>query len=171
MSEYLAHVNRNEDGTWAEHALEEHLRKVAVLAARFAAPFGGQQWSDLAGRWHDLGKYRPGFQGYIRKASGYDPDAHIEQGTGRVVHSEAGAVHAVNWHKGAGRYLAYLIAGHHSGLPDWDKAESGDATLQSRLARAGKEKHLDEALGAAIPEDIKVSAFDIAAMSKPLAGC
>lgn len=170
MSIFLAHVKRNDDGSWAEHALEAHLRKVAMLAAQFATAFDGQQWAELAGRWHDLGKYRPGFQGYIRRASGYDPEAHLEQGAGRVVHSEAGAVHAINWHKAGGQLLAYLIAGHHSGLPDWDKAEAGDASLSNRLARSKKERHLDEVLTAAIPEDIKASTSDVMAMSKPLGG-
>jgi hypothetical protein len=32
-------------------------------------------WAELAGRWHDLGKYRPGFQRYVRQTE----DAHIER--------------------------------------------------------------------------------------------
>lgn len=167
---FIAHVRLDEQEVWIEHSLESHLREVAILAAYFADAFRCEHWAKLAGLWHDLGKYRPGFQGYIRKASGFDPEAHIEQGAGRVVHSEAGAVHAVNWNKGAGRLLAYLIAGHHSGLPDWDKAESGDATLSSRLARAKREKHLDEVLGATVPDDIKAPPIDLVAMSKPLGG-
>jgi CRISPR-associated endonuclease/helicase Cas3 len=33
--------------------------------------------------------------------------------------------------KGVGRFLAYCIAGHHGGLPDWSSAEgTGQAALQ-----------------------------------------
>jgi hypothetical protein len=46
-----------------------------MLAADFAT-FRAAGWAYLAGLWHDLGKYRPGFQTYIRQAN--DPDAHIE---------------------------------------------------------------------------------------------
>ncbi len=167
---YLAHARQTEQGNWIEHSLEEHLQQVGTLAAAFASAFGGQHWSTLGGLWHDLGKYRPAFQGYIRRASGYDPEAHIEQGAGRVVHSEAGAVHAINWNKGAGQFLAYIIAGHHSGLPDWDKAEAGEASLSNRLARARRERHLEEALGAEIPDCIKAPELAKLLMPKPLGG-
>ncbi|HAZ61224.1 MAG TPA: CRISPR-associated endonuclease Cas3'' [Gammaproteobacteria bacterium] len=62
------------------HSLEEHLREVARMARAFAEPFGGGPWAELAGLWHDLGKYRAGFQDYIRRIE--DPHAHIE---GRAV--------------------------------------------------------------------------------------
>jgi len=58
----LAHVEQAHDGSWRTHPLGEHLRDVARLAAAFAAPFGGQDWARLAGRWHDLGKFQPAFQ-------------------------------------------------------------------------------------------------------------
>lgn len=53
---YLAHVRRNEDGSFAIHDLEEHLRGVADLAGEFASSFGHADWGRLAGLWHDLGK-------------------------------------------------------------------------------------------------------------------
>lgn len=109
----------------ASHALDAHLRAVADGAAAFASDFG-PLWARLAGLWHDLGKFRPGFQQYIR----LDADAHIE---GRLpqrsdkTHSAAGALHALDVFNArfgaqgasAGRILAYLIAGHHAGLGDW----------------------------------------------------
>ena len=42
--------------------LEDHLREVSDLAAKFAAAFGASEWGRLAGRWHDLGKYSREFQ-------------------------------------------------------------------------------------------------------------
>lgn len=49
--------------------LEEHLSNVAELAARFAAPFGGEQWAQLAGLWHDLGKGALPWQAFLRHAN------------------------------------------------------------------------------------------------------
>lgn len=70
--EPVAHI-RIADGRVEMHPLEHHLRAVGRLAATFAEPFQGQAWAELAGLWHDLGKYRAGFQKYIRSAN--DPDA------------------------------------------------------------------------------------------------
>lgn len=69
------------------HRLDQHLIEVARRAADNAAPFGSQDWARLAGLWHDLGKYRPAFQRYLRAANGIAAeDAHIEGGAGRVSH-------------------------------------------------------------------------------------
>ena len=122
--QYLAHVRQNKDGSFVIHNLEEHLRAVASLASEFASDFGASDWGHLAGLWHDLGKYSSAFQNYIACESGFDPEAHIEGGKGRVNHSSAGALHAIEKLGGKGRLLAYLIAGHHAGLPDWQDRKS-----------------------------------------------
>lgn len=84
---YLAHVRRNGDGSFVIHELEEHLRAVGDLAGEFASTFGHAEWGQLAGLWHDLGKYSSAFKKYIACASGFDPEAHVEGGKGRVNHS------------------------------------------------------------------------------------
>lgn len=156
MSETLrpiAHAAQNPDGSWRDpHDLANHLAGVAALAACHARKFGAEDWAHLAGLWHDLGKYRPAFQSYIRNASGYEKEnAHIES-AGRVDHSTAGAVHAVDeLGEGAGRLLAYLIAGHHAGLPDWN---GENASLFQRLEDARKKGFLKEALDQQPPEAI-----------------
>jgi len=53
----LAHVRQNPDGSFVIHDLEEHLRGIARLSEEFAAAFGSAEWGNLAGLWHDLGKY------------------------------------------------------------------------------------------------------------------
>lgn len=58
----LAHVRRNDDGSFVIHHLEEHLRAVGDLAREFALNFGQGEWGYLAGLWHDLGKYFAVFQ-------------------------------------------------------------------------------------------------------------
>ncbi len=163
----LAHVKQRSDGEWLVHHLHEHLREVAKLAAAMAADFNGEEWAKLAGLWHDLGKYRQAFQGYIKKESGYEPDAHIEQAHGRIDHSTAGALYAVDYDRAAGRFLSYLIAGHHAGLPDWTSGNSGAAALEIRLSSGKKKGYLTETLEADIPQDILDPEFSL---SKPLGG-
>ncbi|MGB5147993.1 MAG: CRISPR-associated helicase Cas3', partial [Porticoccaceae bacterium] len=98
---------------------------------------------------HDLGKYRPVFQDYIRQKSGFEKqNAHIEGGAGRVSHSTAGAMLACDRFKEAGRVLAYLIAGHHAGLYDWFGG------LDVRLDSADSRNELNEALAEHPPADI-----------------
>lgn len=145
----LAHVRQLPDGLWTEHLLEEHLREVARLAGNFSSAFGSEDWARLAGLWHDLGKYREAFQRYIKTVSGYDAEAHIES-AGRVDHSTAGAIHAIEELGMQGRILAYLIAGHHAGLPDWNSPDGGQACLSNRIGTGKQAGYLQEAL-AAVP--------------------
>ncbi|MFO1224982.1 MAG: CRISPR-associated endonuclease Cas3'' [Burkholderiaceae bacterium] len=151
--DHWAHSRRDSDGRVAAHGLREHLQGVATRARDGAARIG-EPWAWLAGLWHDLGKYRPGFQAYIRQTA----DAHIEgkiAGPSRAdkTHSAAGALHAIATlgaqHGQAGeraaRLLAYVIAGHHAGLADWV------AGLDQRLLGAGapqSQREYDEALQA-----------------------
>ncbi|HMM45245.1 MAG TPA: CRISPR-associated helicase Cas3' [Candidatus Macondimonas sp.] len=145
----LAHIHCAGDRVDA-HRLDCHLREVARLAANHAAGFGGQEWARLAGLWHDLGKYRPGFQRYLRAATGTAAEnGHIEGGAGRVSHSTAGALLACQRFGAAGRVLAYLIASHHAGLYDWN---SDASSLEARLASEASRTELAEALAAAPPE-------------------
>lgn len=142
----LAHVRQLPDGQWIAHFLDEHLLAVAELAAEFAAVFDSQDWARLSGLWHDLGKFREKFQRYIKTVSGYDAEAHIEGSPGRVDHSTAGAIHAIEKLGMTGRIIAYLIAGHHAGLPDWDGEPS---TLFQRVENGKAKGYLQEAMLAA----------------------
>lgn len=152
QTQALAHSH----GEAPPHALDEHLIAVARLARESAAAFGSSEWAALAGKWHDLGKYRPGFQRYIRQCG--DDNAHVE---GRVAgaektHSAAGALWAIQklgeTHgengKLAGRVFAYLIASHHAGLYDWDGG------LDPRLNEENSRTELAEALAANPPAEI-----------------
>lgn len=136
----LAHVRP--DG--AEHGLAEHLRAVGGLAMGFATPFGGGPQAELAGLWHDLGKYAADFQAMLSAASAdaERSEAHVE-GTsdvgskGRVDHSTAGAVHAAQRDSGHSFPIAFAIAGHHAGLADWPAlCERFHDRGQTRLAAA-----------------------------------
>ncbi len=125
--DFWAHTRHDGESGLVTQPLDGHLVGVAHRARDAAVRFGSE-WAWLAGVWHDLGKYRPGFQAYIR----ISPDAHIEgklagPAQREKTHSAAGALHAIatlRSHAGpagerAARLLAYVIAGHHAGLADW----------------------------------------------------
>ncbi|HKK69487.1 MAG TPA: CRISPR-associated endonuclease Cas3'', partial [Bacteroidales bacterium] len=83
---------------------------------------------------HDMGKISEAFQNKIKLQSGYDPEAHIKDGEGRAPHSTHGAAWAYNeWGPHIGKVLAYLIAGHHGGLPDWTHTMGTGGSLEYRL--------------------------------------
>lgn len=116
-----------------------HLNKVAWWTARFAEAMftagseeakAGRAWGYIAGLWHDLGKFAPAWQSYLRSKS----DIHRDEVTGRVDHSTAGAQHAGT--RGAFyRLLAYVISGHHAGLPDGQSLEGAGSSLEARLQK------------------------------------
>ena len=153
MSQPLAHSGG--------HLLAEHLLCVAGMAAEFSKPFdpanATNRWAYLAGLWHDLGKYRPGFQRYLVQSDN-PADAHIEGKVGgrEKTHSAAGALWAIHElevkhgasGKLAARVLAYVIAGHHAGLDDWDNG------LASRLDGADSKKEFAESRCAMPPDNI-----------------
>jgi len=148
------------------HDLAEHLLAVAAGARGFlmrGSP--GAAVGYLAGLWHDLGKYRPGFQTYIRSFN-YGENAHIE---GRLptgsdkTHSAAGALWALHQlsqqHGSKGvviaRVLQYLIAGHHAGLDNWEDG------LKQRLASPDAQREFNEAIAANPPPDMLAVKVDL----------
>ncbi len=98
--------------------LPDHLKAVAAKAASFAGRFGAESWGELLGRWHDLGKYQPDFQAYLKLANGFE--AHLEPlpttGKPKVDHSTPGAQHAEKAFRElkqpyVGKLLAYCSQG------------------------------------------------------------
>lgn len=124
--------------------LEDHLKQTAEIARDFASVFGSGDWAYLAGMWHDLGKYAPDFQKML-------VEAYAAPQKRRVNHSTAGAIHAIEKLGRAGRIFAYLIAGHHAGMPDWTADKAGNTALSIRL----KDTALFDAIRHAVPSDIE----------------
>jgi CRISPR-associated endonuclease/helicase Cas3 len=127
-----------------------HLNKVAWWTAKFAAEMfppgsdreAARQWGYVAGLWHDLGKFHPAFQ---RKLAGERL---------QIEHAGVGAALAKKVQLPRWEVLAFVIAGHHSGLANaLAKEEMGDVLtpLEERLNRA--EPELQECEKAA-PEEI-----------------
>lgn len=115
--------------------MERHLREVSACAGEFASAFGAREWGQLAGLWHDLGKYSAEFQSSIS-----NPDiSEQDQMPGRVDHSTFGAQYSDRVYGGqtTGKLLAFCIAGHHAGLADGTAVDavSAGSTLTARLAR------------------------------------
>ena len=112
--------------------LEEHSRKVADLAAQFAAPFGSSEAARLLGWVHDLGKATKEFQEYLeRSATG------LKAVRGEVKH----AVHSGAYIKklidtnimstSVGDMLANITMSHHGGLRD--AIEDGERSMVARI--------------------------------------
>jgi len=125
-------------------------------AVQFAGP-GADDWAYLAGLWHDLGKFRIGFQRYIRQVNGVN--AHVEDRVKNPdkTHSATGALWAVRhlselYGDEAGRTMAcvlqYVIAGHHAGLDNWH------GRLAVRLADDVSQKEIRDALDALPPDTL-----------------
>lgn len=96
--------NQSDENLW--EPLSDHLRDVADIAESFGEPLGLGIWAHVAGLLHDIGKASSAYQYYIR-GKGSSPD-----------HSTAGAREAVQQFGAAGRFLAFVVAGHHAGLAD-----------------------------------------------------
>lgn len=138
----------------AAQPLIDHLQGVAARARCFSAPFGAPTLGELGGLWHDLGKYAPDWQQFIRAACGADKpgaeDAHLEDDHPRHKgpdHSAAGALYALEKLGGGGPVLAQIIAAHHAGLYN-------GVDLHQRLNKPDARAHLSRALSGRVDQAI-----------------
>ncbi len=139
---YYAH-SKKEQPKKEWQPMEQHLQNVAKLAAESASPFGGEQWTYLAGLWHDLGKYNPDFQ---RK---------LEGETLKVVHSEAGGHLAQSrMHEKMAKVFCWLIMGHHTGLADFGSDKTGARALEPKM----RNPDVSDATLKNVPDEIKEQA-------------
>ncbi len=114
-------------------SLEAHLAGVARAARTFAEPLGAGDAGYWLGLWHDLGKFHPRFQAYLRSCEA-DP-RHREY----VDHKAAGAILA-DQHLDL---LSMIIQAHHGGLRDpgyfkaWldERVATGEPEQSLTLAR------------------------------------
>ena len=125
--------------------LEDHLKKVAEMAGRFADQFGAKAWAQLLGENHDLGKGTCAWQAYLRRANNLS-DEFEKYYEGHPTHALTGAQWLYKNSKEAGKLLAYCIAGHHGGLPNWD--DSSASALKNRL----QQQPSDVTLNHSVPE-------------------
>ena len=120
MTDYISHIRKNKDNSFAIQSNEEHLDGVAKLASNFANEFGMSEWGRIIGLLHDKGKEQNSFQQHIQKESGYSPDIKVE---GDYKHAYVGALIAKKIFSNPPYYqiIDNIIMGHHRGL--YDKGE------------------------------------------------
>jgi len=121
MKTYAHSIKDADKSQW--QTLKDHLESTASIAERFAARINAETFGKAIGLLHDIGKYSVEFQ------------KRLEGMPLKVDHSTAGAQEAVKiYGKALGRILAYIIAGHHSGLPDVG-SKADDSSLDARLLK------------------------------------
>lgn len=126
---FYAHTTQSDTSTW--QTVQDHLENTARIARDLGRDSGCAEFAYLAARLHDIGKYSLAFQDRLL--------GKIE----KVDHSTAGAKEVVQlFNQTSARrilaqLLAYCIAGHHGGLPDYGSVADvdTDATLLARLKR------------------------------------
>lgn len=141
---YYAHTLENRPETEWE-LMSDHERNVAQLCRNFLARVDPRlgDCGELLGLWHDLGKYSDSFQAYLKR-TGVSEDIHRSEVSGRVDHSTAAAKWITQRDSKFGRLFAYIFAGHHAGLPDWD-VSAGRSGLKFRLNKSIDETWLCDA--------------------------
>ncbi len=124
----FAHSSGGDVSKW--QTLQDHCEAVAELSESFADSFASGIYGRLVGELHDVGKARSAFQSYLKRCNGIedseaDGDNHSHSGAGACwLEKNCGAI---------GKALAYCVAGHHAGLPDWSGGEAPNGALAIRL--------------------------------------
>jgi CRISPR-associated endonuclease/helicase Cas3 len=124
--QYFAHKNDNGD----MQLLSEHLTNTASLACGYSID-KFKNCAALCGILHDIGKYQPSFQ------------LKLEGKNISVEHSVCGAkeISKLTKNKAISVLFGYIIAGHHSGLPDYgsEASDEENSNLCARLKRKSED--------------------------------
>lgn len=128
---YLAHIN-HDDGR--KQSLIDHLHGTAKKAKSFAAVFGEETFGEMAGLYHDIGKYSKEFQNYLKNGGGK-----------KVDHSTAGAKEIISLENKSYVPIAFSIASHHTGLLNCGGKfdVSSESTFYGRMKRKAGEDFPD----------------------------
>lgn len=133
----FAHSKGTDRREW--QPLAAHLLAVGQMASIFADKFSSSDWAWNLGMLHDIGKADDSFQKYLLTANGLDDSEYSEADSTRPNHSSAGATFAEECFPDIpGLTMAYAIAGHHAGLPDYEIDNSGNAALIVRKKEGEK---------------------------------
>lgn len=126
-----AHTHTSEpQESW--EPLEMHLDRVArgtptfPGARGFAGKFGAADIGEHAGRWHDIGKFAPQFQSYLEASHAGRSAKSVDHSTAGALHAERSGITSI-----AREILAFVIAGHHTGLADC--SSYGEAVSRTNL--------------------------------------
>ncbi len=140
---YIAHTS--EDGR--TQSVKEHLVQTAELSRDNAIP----EFKEIAyccGLYHDLGKYSPEFQNYIRNKG--DKTVHAWFGAARIIEK---CDKFKDTKKSYANMLAYCIYGHHTGLPDADAIITDSTFKDATKGQAYDCPAFDKEIGDQFPDD------------------
>jgi CRISPR-associated helicase Cas3/CRISPR-associated endonuclease Cas3-HD len=119
--------------------LIDHLIEVADLAEKYAKKFGAGRLGRILGLSHDIGKYSDAFQ------------KRLEGSGEKVDHATAGAQQVFKTYSSKlANILAYIVAGHHGGLPDGNKGDPRN--LPERLHKSDLPGYGDYLSEVTLPE-------------------
>ena len=121
VKDIISHIYKDATGQWKIQTNAEHSNNVAKLARSFADELGMGMWGYVLGMLHDKGKESDAFQSYIRKESGFTPEAKCS-----LEHNHAfvgGIIAKSIYGKGSESLLCNQIISHHSGLHDYCQIE------------------------------------------------
>jgi len=121
MNSIISHLKKISESEYEIQSNADHSKGVADLAESFAAEFGFGPWGKAIGLLHDKGKERISFQNYIKKVSGFDPNAAYN-GEDKS-HAFVGALLARKEYGPLSLLISNQIAGHHTGLYDCGEFE------------------------------------------------
>lgn len=137
---YIAHFYKKEDNTFQIQSVSEHNKNVAVLAMCNSPDPDLSAIVWLCGILHDAGKYRDGFQNYIKRAMN---DESVRRGEEN--HSTAGGFLISQIAPGTNLALIIQLAVFfHHGLEDSFSWEKGTLTIEERLRKKENYKNVDE---------------------------
>lgn len=132
MHETISHLYIDKtNNKWVIQSNEDHTNGVAKLSSQFAGEFGMYAWGEVLGMLHDKGKESIAFQQYIKKASGYAPDAKVPP---EHHHAYVGAIMAQKLYgKTLDNFFVNQIWSHHTGLHDIDELNSERSELRNEI--------------------------------------
>lgn len=113
---YVAHTPPDNDPhKW--QSMEDHTSRVADLAAGWAKTFGAEDLARWAAWLHDVGKYSPDFQNYLRQCDAAKHGGGRAPRPGSAEHKIAGTRLALERLPGkVNAAVAACVLGHHGGL-------------------------------------------------------
>ncbi len=157
-NQFIAHVRVKNDIKEIQ-SVSEHLLATGDLTAKLAAKIGLEEYGELLGIVHDLGKLTEEFLNYIKSATNLldleeDDDLNIKDKKGKIDHSTAGAqfIYKELTKKQTEsqaydvllQILPLIVASHHSGLIDCITPDGIDQFSQ-RMSKDERETRLNEA--------------------------
>lgn len=155
--QYFAHSPQGNQQSW--ELLVDHAKAVAKKTAEFAKDFNFEDLGEIAGLFHDIGKYQMSFQS---KLKGVKND---------IEHSFCGAKEILKLLDAKENpisvfnreILAYVIAGHHSGLPNCGTETDNNymASLFAKVNRMSEDyTAYKNEINFAIPKKLWVNSFN-----------